>query len=169
MAFCLPLLFEVTTILIKLLQALTTFTQILVVESVPTSSALSDMLQSVREHFPQQFHRPLFLCAAAAKDSTIIAQLKVLGQLVEHLPDFWFSNAEMVAVAMMSGATSSRGKAIVAKESAWGSAKLGQCVIIAELLSSVRKLNTDRVAATVSETSYALLGKLIILCGVSVV
>lgn len=120
------------------------------------------MMRSVREQFPQQFHKPLFLCAAAAKDTTIIAQLKVLGHLVEHLPDFWFSNAEMVAVAVMSGVAPSKGKAIVAQESTWGSAKLGQCVVITELISSVRKLNTDRAASTVSMSSYVPLEKFLI-------
>lgn len=96
------------------------------------------MLTTLSETLPTLFYKPLFLCAASAKDATVIVQLRVLIALARHLPTFWTANDEMIAVALMSNpgqTTQQEGVGGI-----WGRSRIGQCVVMLELIAHVRKL-----------------------------
>lgn len=105
---------------------------------------LQRFLEDVAQSFPKIFYKPLFTCAAANKDLNVITQLCFLNALAKVLPDFWFRDAEMMSVALMSDAagktppTSTDGQLPVSK------ARVGQYVLMIELLEQLRAVTQSR-------------------------
>ncbi|KAG8919843.1 hypothetical protein FRC01_001070 [Tulasnella sp. 417] len=151
-----PLTIRLMTALGKELQA--DFRQTFVAFSLPffferltddppaPSAVLTTLLSTLAETVPTLFYRPLFLCAAATKDPTVVTHLRVLGALSKHLPSFWTANDEMVAVALMSdpGKSFLKGKGKDELVPSWGKPRLGQCVVILELIAHVQKLISEK-------------------------
>lgn len=90
----------------------------------------------VSRAYPKLFFKPIFTCAASAKDLTIGTQLCVLTCLAKYLPDFWFRDADMVSVALMSDPAGA--KSPPAQNGAWGRARTGQSVLLVELVTAIR-------------------------------
>ncbi|EJD06540.1 uncharacterized protein FOMMEDRAFT_165313 [Fomitiporia mediterranea MF3/22] len=119
------------------------------VDDPPSSSyePLSRLLASLAAMHPQIFYKPLFVCAASTKEETISRQLAVLITLAQFMPNFWTTDPEMVSVALMSdpgsGAVPGKGKAKEGRPPTWGKARLGQSVVLLELIGKLRIIRED--------------------------
>ena len=119
------------------------------VDHPPSSSyePLSRLLVSLAAMHPQIFYKPLFVCAASTKEETISRQLAVLIALAQFMPNFWTTDPEMVSVALMSdpgsGAAPGKGKAKEGQTPTWGKARLGQSVVLLELIGKLRVIRED--------------------------
>ncbi len=71
-----------------------------------------------------------------------MAQIRILLVLSEHVPDLFVGDAEMMAVALVSnvGSTVGKGKARASDTPQWGKARVGQCVLMMELLTQLHSL-----------------------------
>ena len=107
---------------------------------------LTSLLQSLVRLYPQLFYKPLFGLAAASKAPTIVGQLGVVVALARHLPEFWIRDAEMVSVALMSdmGGAIGKGKAKEGQPIAWGKIRVGQSLIMLELIRGIKDLIKDK-------------------------
>ncbi|TFY79915.1 hypothetical protein EWM64_g4095 [Hericium alpestre] len=70
------------------------------------SPQLTELLDTISHLYPKIFYKPLFACAAAAKDITITRQLRILHVLAAFLPNFWTRDVEMLLVALFSDSSS---------------------------------------------------------------
>lgn len=104
------------------------------------SSRLTSFLSIISQAFPKVFYKPIFSCAAATKEKTVINQLLVLNAISQFVPDLWTRDAEMLSFALMSGSASHSQKASV-EGPVWGKSRLGQSALLLEIihrLSSIR-------------------------------
>lgn len=137
----------------------------MVAESIPQASeSLTKLLALFANMCPQVFYKPLFLCAASTKEETVTLQMATLTTLGRYMPNFWTSDAEMLSVALMSdpGSThSSKGKMKEGEKPPWGKLRLGQTMILLELIANLRNIREEHEAKhgeeTVSKTSYLTL------------
>jgi len=93
------------------------------------------------------FYKPLFKCAASSKMLTIVNQLGVIATLSVFLPDFWTRDTEMILVALMNDS------AVILQPGSnkkWAQAKLGQVIILVELIARVKAVPRAKGSFTVS-------------------
>lgn len=81
------------------------------------------------------FFKPLFTCAASSKALTIGRQLGVIAAISVFLPDFWTRDIEMILVALMNEPTVILQSGSKRK---WAQARLGQMIIVVELIARVK-------------------------------
>jgi hypothetical protein len=119
----------------------------LVLDPPPSSlPALTSLLQSLVELYPQQFYKPLFSLAGASRDSTIVGQFGIVTALAQYLPDFWIRDSEMMSVALMSdvGSSINKGKAKEGDPVPWSRTRIGQSLIMLELIRCVKELTKTK-------------------------
>jgi len=121
--------------------------------------ALSRLLLEFSRLHPQVFFKPLFICAASTKEVVIAHQLTTLISISSYLPGFWTSDAEMIAVALMSdvgGVVKSKGKNKVSSPHEWGKHVLGQCVVLLEVIGALRaaRLQQQKDVGLVSHSKF---------------
>lgn len=77
-------------------------------------------------------------------------QLTVLVALSRHMPDFWTRDAEMMAVAIMSDPSRSFGKGKEREGTlpVWGEARVGQSIILLEVISRIRRARLAKKETT---------------------
>ncbi|KAJ7591203.1 hypothetical protein C8J56DRAFT_858679 [Mycena floridula] len=114
------------------------------------SSALTAFLSSTSEMYPQVFYKPLFSCAASSKEFTVVNILCTITVISKFLPDFWIRNAEMMSVAIMSYAPPRQDL----KGPVWGTARLGQSVIILELVAHIQSVRKAKEASTCPDNIF---------------
>lgn len=111
------------------------------------NEALSQLLSTFSASYPQVFYKPLFMCAASSKDETVAQKLAILIWLSHFMPDFWISDAEMIAVALMSdpggGAALVKQKTKESLSPEWGKARIGQMVIFLEVIGRLRSVRNE--------------------------
>ncbi|KDQ32084.1 hypothetical protein PLEOSDRAFT_1035031 [Pleurotus ostreatus PC15] len=107
---------------------------------------LTTLLQQLASVFPRIFYKPFFSCAASNKDVVVLNHLRVLTAISKFLPDLWMRDAEMVAVALLSdpGAKANNGTTATP---AWGVPRLGQSVILMEIISSLQTVRHRKEGA----------------------
>ena len=112
--------------------------------------ALTELLEAVSQKLPKLFYKPLFACAAATKTSSILNHLRTIQILARHLPFFWIRDAEMLLVALMSdsGGTEKGPRDNVGPS--WGQVRLGQLVVLIELIANVQATRQDKDGRGVS-------------------
>lgn len=122
----------------------------------PVTPELTAFLVLVSQRYPQQFYKPIFTCAASNKEKTVAEQLRILDALALHVPAFWTTDSEMMAVALMSDVGSAKAKdsAESGKGLVWGTARIGQCVVLLELIGSIRKLVELKSEASSNSVSF---------------
>ncbi|KAJ6478741.1 hypothetical protein C8R47DRAFT_983941 [Mycena vitilis] len=98
---------------------------------------LTDFLDKVSQLYPQVFYKPLFSCAASNKEVTVLNHLCAITAVARFLPDFWTRDAEMMSVALMSGAGANKSSAPDAAP-VWGTARLGQSLLLLEMIGRVQ-------------------------------
>ncbi|KAJ7032008.1 hypothetical protein C8F04DRAFT_670996 [Mycena alexandri] len=104
---------------------------------------LTDFLDKVSQLYPQVFYKPLFSCAASNKDVTVLNYLCAITAVARFLPDFWTRNAEMMSVALMSGAGGSKSSAPDIAPT-WGTARLGQSVLLLEVIGQIQAIRRTK-------------------------
>ncbi|KAI5116269.1 hypothetical protein M0805_007718 [Coniferiporia weirii] len=111
---------------------------------------LTRLLGSFATVCPQIFYKPLFLCAASTKEEIVAHQLAILVMLERYMPSFWITDAEMVSVALMSNPAGrggiGRDKEKEEQLPAWAKPRLGQTIVLLELMGKLRTLRTDHAA-----------------------
>lgn len=117
--------------------------------------ALTTLFNGLSQAYPQIFYKPLFLCAASVKEVAVVNHLCTITIISRFLPDFWIRDAEMISVAVMSdiggsGDANGKGKA---KEGAWGNARLGQSVLLVELIGKIQGIRRDKENSSISEVA----------------
>ncbi|KAH9946910.1 hypothetical protein B0H21DRAFT_857417 [Amylocystis lapponica] len=98
---------------------------------------LSEFFGVVSRMYPKLFFKPIFTCAASAKDLTIANQICTLNTIVRFLPDFWARDADMISVALMSGPDGAKAK-VAGEGPTWGKVRIGQSVLLVELIEYLR-------------------------------
>ncbi|KAG1802270.1 uncharacterized protein HD556DRAFT_1263825 [Suillus plorans] len=96
---------------------------------------LTGVLDKASRTYPQVFFKPLFTCAASSKVLTISHQLGVIAAISVFLPDFWTRDPEMILVALMNEPT------VISQSGSkrkWAQARLGQMIILVELIARVK-------------------------------
>jgi hypothetical protein len=108
--------------------------------------SLTSLLQSLVELYPQQFYKPLFSLAGASKGPTLVGHLGVVTALARHLPDFWIRDSEMMSVALMSeiGSALGKGKLKESQPVSWSRPRIGQSLIMLELIRCVKELTKEK-------------------------
>jgi hypothetical protein len=95
--------------------------------------------------YPQIFYKPLFACAASTKEFAVVNFLAIIASISKFQTDFWFRSAEMISVALMSdGGSSGKGKGVDRGQPQWGTARLGQSVLLVELISRIQNVRRLR-------------------------
>ncbi|TFK72480.1 hypothetical protein BDN72DRAFT_957330 [Pluteus cervinus] len=144
---------------------------------------LTQLLDHISRAHPHLFFKPIFSCAAGLKEYTVVNHLCALSVLSRFLPDFWTRDAEMVAIAVMSdvggGGNSSNnngglGSATLSptglsvgsngtnsprtpdKFSAipYATPRLGQSVLLVELIGRVHAIRHAKDSNSRSESTY---------------
>lgn len=109
---------------------------------------LTDFLQYISRQFPKLFFKPLFVCATANKDATVVAQLCILNALSTFVPDIFTRDADMMAVALvndtatMSAAGSNSD--LVDGSKPWGVPRIGQVALLVELVDRFQQVHDAR-------------------------
>jgi hypothetical protein len=123
---------------------------------------LTDLLDYLSQEYPQLFYKPLFACAASTKEVAIGNHLAILIALSRFLPDFWTRDAEMLSVALMSDAGGGRnlkGNADAGEQGVpWSQLRLGQSVLLMELVGRMRSARTALNRDAVSSVGLELWG-----------
>ncbi|KAG6901982.1 hypothetical protein C0995_005941 [Termitomyces sp. Mi166 len=114
--------------------------------------SLTNLLDIISRLYPQIFYKPLFLCAASSKGFTDINHLCVIGIVSKFLPDFWIRDAEMMSVALMSDGGK---KAPDTERKTWTKPKLGQAVVILELIAFIQSARREKEASSHSDSPLA--------------
>ncbi|KAG8934319.1 hypothetical protein FRC02_010176 [Tulasnella sp. 418] len=131
MTSCIPLLFER-----------------LETDPPTANSALTTLLKALAKGFPRLFYKPLFACAASSKDTTVAPHLRTVMTTAQHMPDYWTSDPEMMAVALMSNPGARLAEQGKTKEgnstSPWAKPRLGQSMILVELIGHIRRLSEKK-------------------------
>lgn len=95
--------------------------------------------------YPQLFYKPLFACAASAKELTVQNYLSTLTVISRFLPDFWTRDPEMVSVALMSESANKTQGGVPTQ----GKARLGQSALLVELIGRVQVLRKADILSSV--------------------
>ncbi|KAJ7441775.1 hypothetical protein B0H11DRAFT_2251834 [Mycena galericulata] len=121
---------------------------------------LTDFLDKVSQLYPQVFYKPLFSCAASNKDFAVLNHLCAITAIARFLPDFWTRDAEMMSVALMSGA----GKTSAAVDAApgWGTARLGQSVLLVEMIGRIQAVRRTKDASSNPDGPYVDIVKFVL-------
>jgi hypothetical protein len=112
--------------------------------------SFTELLEIVSQKLPKLFYKPLFACAAGTKPSSILNHLRTIAIVARYLPSFWIRDAEMLLVALMSD---SGGMGKGSQDSvvpSWGQARLGQLVVLVELITHVQATREDKDGRGVS-------------------
>ncbi|KAG8883201.1 hypothetical protein FRB97_007023 [Tulasnella sp. 331] len=112
---------------------------------------LTSLLTRLAGSFGLLFHKPLFDCARSSKEATVVAQLRILSAISKWYPAMWWTNDEMISVALMKRMDG--GKSVNSPSSSssllevtWGRPWLGQCAIMMELIVQFRQLTAEKKA-----------------------
>lgn len=110
---------------------------------------LSEFLQLVSRAYPKVFFKPIFTCAASAKDLTIAMQLSVLTCIARYMPDLWCRDADMMSVALMSDPAGAKVRSNEGNVT-WGRTRMGQLVLLLELIAFMQRVRRVNDVALVS-------------------
>ncbi|GJE94860.1 hypothetical protein PsYK624_110360 [Phanerochaete sordida] len=118
--------------------------------------ALSQFLDSTSRLFPKVFYKPLFACAAASKDATVVNQLCILNALSKFVPDILTRDAEMIAVALVSDTATMSQSTTTDGGKPWGVPRIGQTALLIELVERLRQVPLMRdMAYTAAHIKFA--------------
>lgn len=111
-------------------------------------SPLTNLLDTIARLYPQVFYKLLFSCATSSKEFTVVNHLCAMVVVSKFLPDFWIRDAEMMAVALMSdiGGKKSEDPGSIS----WTQARLGQCVLLVELIGRLQAARHQKEVSSVS-------------------
>ena len=118
------------------------------VSDMPTfpCEQLTRLLEDFAQIAPQVFYKPLFACAASSKAVVVAHQLALLAVLSHAVPRLLISDAEMISVALMSetGGNFGKGKGREGAPAAWAKPRLGQLVLLLQLIDRLRSIRLSQ-------------------------
>ncbi|KDR72729.1 hypothetical protein GALMADRAFT_228996 [Galerina marginata CBS 339.88] len=116
-------------------------------------AALSSFLTSISKTLAPIFFKPLFACAASNKEVIVVNQFCTIRVHSKYVEDYWVRDMEMICIAVLGdGANAKPG----GTEGRWGIARLGQLVLLAELIGKIQKMRHEKEAsASTSDPRYA--------------
>jgi hypothetical protein len=114
------------------------------------SSGLSHFLEEVSRSYPKIFYKPLFLCAAANKDATVVQQMTILKAISKFMPDLWTRDSDMISVALTSSVQMSRS---TSKGEHSSQLRIGQLALTLEVAEQLRiARNTKDLSVVITTT-----------------
>lgn len=117
------------------------------------SEELSRFLTSLSVALPPLFFKPLFACAASDKEVIVVNHLCTIQVHAKYIKDYWLRDIEMLCVALLSDIGNVEAGAM---EGAWGTARLGQLVLLVELIGKIQSIRHEKeTAGTVSLPSLS--------------
>lgn len=119
------------------------------------SPGLSRFLEVVSHAYPKIFYKPLFSCAAATKDATIVHQLKIMNLISRFLPDFWTRDPDMMSIALISSVHNPKANSTTDGPLP-NSLRVGQLALTLELSEQIRLIRNVKDLATVGGFIYHL-------------
>ena len=109
---------------------------------------LTDLLDTIARLYPQIFYKLLFSCAASSKEFTVVNHLCVMVIVSKFLPDFWTRDVEMMSIALMSDVGGKKSED--PGSMSWTKARLGQCVLLVELIGHLQTARHQKEESSVS-------------------
>ena len=101
--------------------------------------------------YPQIFYKSLFSCAVSSKEPVVLNILGLIVALSRFLPDFWTQDVEMISFALMSDVGGAgKGASNETDRPTWGNARLGQSVLLLELIAEIQKRLDRKESSPVS-------------------
>jgi hypothetical protein len=112
---------------------------------------MSTFLSSLSQTWPPLFYKPLFACAASDKEVIVVNHLCTIQIHAKYVQDYWTRDTEMLCVALLSDigmmdAGSGNDK--------WAKARLGQLVLLVELVGKIQKLRHEKESSSTVCASY---------------
>ena len=103
--------------------------------------------------FPKVFYKPIFSCAAANKETTVINQLLVLRAISQFIPDLLTRDAEMIAFALTSesSASQSQSQSMSGDGPTWGKTRVGQSALLLEVTQKLSAIRASKDMAQVCD------------------
>ncbi|EKM57985.1 uncharacterized protein PHACADRAFT_139496 [Phanerochaete carnosa HHB-10118-sp] len=118
--------------------------------------ALSQFLDSTSRLFPKIFYKPLFICAAANKDVTVVNQLCTLNALSKLVPDILTRDAEMMSVALVSDTATVSQSTSTDDDRRRGVPRIGQAALLIELIERLRQVHSVKdMGLTAAHVKFA--------------
>jgi hypothetical protein len=92
------------------------------------------------------FFKPLFACTASDKEVIVVNHLCTLEVHSKYVTDYWLRDVEMMCVALMGNAGASNDDPGMPGQ--WGVARLGQLVLLVELIGKIQGVRHEKEAGT---------------------
>lgn len=117
-----------------------------------SSPDLAGLLKTLSWDYPTIFFKPLFLSAVSTKEFTVINHLCTVVIYSRYVEDFWTRDVEMLSMALLNDTRSP--KEDISRSSArdvpWTVARIGQSVLMVELIHRLQSIRRTREPASVS-------------------
>ncbi|KIP07274.1 hypothetical protein PHLGIDRAFT_105851 [Phlebiopsis gigantea 11061_1 CR5-6] len=119
---------------------------------------LSEFLDFVSRQYPKVFYKPLFVCATASKDATVVNQLCILNALSKLVPDIFTRDPDMMAIALVNDTTTMSMSAATSSDGAraWGTPRIGQVALLVELVDRFQHAHDAKDLAMVSTSRHRM-------------
>ncbi|CAA7264275.1 unnamed protein product [Cyclocybe aegerita] len=105
---------------------------------------LTMLFTSLSRLLPPIFFKPMFACAASDKEVIVVNHLCTLQVHAKYVKDYWIRDVEMMCVALLGEAGSTPSGNM---EGQWGSVRLGQLVLLVELIGKVQDVRHEKEGA----------------------
>jgi hypothetical protein len=89
------------------------------------------------------FFKPLIACATSDQEFTVVNHLCTLQVHAKYVQDYWVREVEMMCVALLKNP----GGEVSEATGQWGVARLGQLVLLVELIGNVQNARRAKEAA----------------------
>ncbi|KAJ3513514.1 hypothetical protein NLJ89_g2905 [Agrocybe chaxingu] len=102
---------------------------------------LTMLFSSLSRLLPPIFFKPMFACAASDKEVIVVNHLCTLQVHAKYVKDYWIRDVEMMCVALLGEAGSAPSGNM---EGQWGNVRLGQLVLLVELIGKVQDVRHEK-------------------------
>jgi len=114
---------------------------------------LSAFLSSLSLSWPPLFYKPFFACAASDKEVIVVNHLCTIQLHAKYVSNYWTRDSEMLCIALLSDIGMADLGSIDGK---WGTARLGQLILLVELIGNLQKLRHERDASVSTRIIFLL-------------
>lgn len=108
------------------------------------SPPLTSLLTELSRIYPLVFFKPLIACAMSDQEFTVVNHLCTLQLHAKYVHDYWVREVEMMCVALLKNPGGGVGETTGRR----GVARLGQLVLLVELIGNVQSARRAKEAAT---------------------
>jgi hypothetical protein len=104
---------------------------------------LTSLLKELSRIYPLVFFKPLFACATSDQEVAVVNHLCTLHIHGKYLQGYWVKEVEMMCVALLNNPGGKVGE--ITRQ--WSVARLGQLVLLVELIGNVQNARRIKEAA----------------------